>query len=70
MIETILQSGIINLSELARRMYPDKKEHTATNTLRAKVNRTGFNKLKQEEKEQIYKIIGNIEFSFRKELGL
>lgn len=68
MIETILQSGIINLSVLARRLYPNKKASTASNTLRAKVNGLGFNKLNQAEKEQIFKIISNIEFSFREDL--
>jgi len=69
-MEEILKSGLINLTELGHRLYPDKTKKQAGNTLRAKVHKQAFNKLKQSEKEQIYKIIGNIEYSFRNELGL
>lgn len=58
-MEELLNNGLINLSEVARRLYPNKDKNTAANTLRAKINKTGFNKLRQDEKNEIFKIISD-----------
>lgn len=59
-MEEILNSGLINLSELARQLYPKKDRNTAANTLRAKINKTGFNKLNDSEKNTIRVIINHL----------
>jgi len=58
-MEELLNSGLINLSELARQLYPNKDKNTAANTLRAKINKSGFNKLSQDEKNKVFKVISD-----------
>ncbi len=57
-MEQLLLSGLINLSELAARLYPDKPRTTASHKLNVKVRRIGYNKLSIEDKEQISKLLG------------
>lgn len=56
-MEELLNNGLINLAELARQVWPNKDPKTAANTLRAKINKTGFNKLSPNETANIWKII-------------
>lgn len=56
-MEELLNNGLINLAELARQVWPDKDPKTAANTLRAKINKTGFNKLSSHESALIWSLI-------------
>lgn len=59
-MENILLNGLINLAELARLVYPEKNTSTAANTLRAKINKAGFNKLTDDEKNRIFGVINDM----------
>lgn len=56
-MEELLNNGLINLAALARQLWPDKDPKTAANTLRAKINKNGFNKLSSKESAHIWKVI-------------
>lgn len=56
-MEEILKSGLLNLTELAARLYPEKTRTAASNLLRMKVNRQGFNKLTDDERSTIADLI-------------
>lgn len=56
-MEEILKSGLINLTELASRIYPNKTRLQASSTIRAKIYKQSFNKLSDAEKAKIWQII-------------
>lgn len=62
-MEEILKSGLINLTELAARLYPEKTRTAASNLLRMKVNRQGFNKLNSDDLRAIKREVQALDWS-------
>lgn len=56
-MEEILSNGLINLSELAHRMWPDRTKKNAANLLRMKVKKVNGNSLNLSDVGAISEII-------------
>lgn len=59
-IENILKSGLINTSELARRIWPDKSEKAAKVLMSAKLSDKSTRQFTESDLEAIEKVLKNI----------